>query len=313
MYRFVLHKSDGATSLEEEYKRIFSSKILVTKAKNWDAVKVAYPCLSFVSGMAYKDILMASFDKLVEIYYQYVQMNISEALRTEINKRIKKCFPYKSQSSKIMKFFESHTKHTRATTCPYCDCHEINVYPQSGLNRDYHLDHYLDKGVCPIVALSLHNLVPVCSSCNTTKSAQTFGGDEAVTKKLSPWNPHYDFDSNACFKITSKGDEIFNIQTEDFCKKVKVDIEFTDAQYKNETDVTKILQRIYANKKTLSDESLSLYIWFILLNAKKKLEAIDPCLGLWAKAYAKTSTPEERQEGYRKSFDKFKRDIARMQ
>ena len=301
MYRFVLHKSDGATSLEEEYKRIFSSKILVTKARKWDAVKVAYPCLSFVSGMAYKDILMASFDKLVEIYYQYVHMNISDALRTEINKRIKKCFPYKSQSSKIMRFFE------------YCDSHEINVYPQSGMNRDYHLDHYLDKGVCPIVALSLHNLVPVCSSCNTTKSAQTFGGDEAVTKKLSPWNPNYDFDSNACFKITSQGNDTFNIQTVDFCKKVKVDIEFKDAQYKSETDVTKILKRIYANKKTLSDESLSLYIWFILLKAKQKMEAIDPSLGLWAKAYAKTSTPEERQEGYRKSFDKFKRDIARMQ
>ena len=311
MYRFVLHKSDGATSLDEEYKSIFSSKILVTKAKKWDAVKEAYPCLSFVSGMAYKDILMAPFDKLVEIYYQYVQMNISEALRKEINKRIKKCFPYKSQSSKIMRFFESHTKHTRATTCPYCDCHEINVYPQPGLNRDYHLDHYLDKGVCPIIALSLHNLVPVCSSCNTTKGAQTFGGEETVTKKLSPLNPNYDFDSSACFKLTSQEEDTFKIQTEEFCKKVKVDIEFTDAQYKNETDVTKILRRIYANKKTLSNKDLVDYISFVL-SIKKRLSLYDAPIVSWANRYMQTSTQEERQKGVRNSDDKFKRDIARI-
>lgn len=311
MYRFSLHKSNGANSLEEEYKSIFSSKILVTKAKKWDAIKVAYPCLSFVSNMAYDAILVAPFDRLVEIYYQYIHMNITEELREDIDERIKECFPYKSQSIKIMEFFESHTEHTRATTCPYCDCHEINVYPQQGLNRDYHLDHYLDKGVCPIVAISLHNLVPVCSSCNTTKGAQTFGGDAIVSKLLSPWNPNYDFDSKACFKITPKGGDTFSIQTEDFCKKVKVDIEFEDAQYKNETDVTKIMRRIYANKKTLSNKELVDYLFFVL-SVKQKLSLYDASFVAWANRYMQTSTEEERQNGIRIRYDKFKRDISNM-
>lgn len=236
-------------------------------------------------------------------------MQLSEKQRKKIDDAMKDCFPYKSQSSKIMSFIEAHLEHTQATTCPYCDYHEINIYHRDGMRRDYHLDHYLDKGKCPVLALSLHNLVPVCASCNTVKLERTFGSDEWTTKFLSPMNPNYDFDNSVHFVLTTKED-ICKIKTEEFCKQIQVSLSYGDDTYKAETDITDIIRRIYNNEKTLSHGELVKLIYFVLVGFKQTYGSADPMFASFADMFLKSSTVEERAKGLRHSFDKFKRDIS---
>lgn len=45
----------------------------------------------------------------------------------------------------------------------------INVYTETGkgvAKRQFDIDHFLPKGKCPPVALSLFNFVPSCPVCN---------------------------------------------------------------------------------------------------------------------------------------------------
>lgn len=307
MYRFTLHRKRGG--LRAAYLAIFTSQFKTAKANQLAIAIQNNPCLSFLNGLTYDDILTAPYNKLVEIFYQY--MAIAEPTRLVLNATLKRCFPYKSQSSSIMDFIERHAKMTQATTCPYCDCNEINVYHRSGVHRDYHLDHYLDKGRCPIVALSLHNFVPVCSACNTTKKSQTFGKIPSITKRLSPLNPHYDFDRNAYFYLNPKKEDILKIKSEEWCKKIKIDLH-TEKRYGEEVKVTKILRRIYNNKKSLARQKLNEYISFVCEEFETTYGAINPRFALWARSYMKTSTEEERQKGLRQQFDKFKRDIMKL-
>ena len=58
--------------------------------------------------------------------------------------------------------------------CPYCQAAHINFHMepslakgQAGLEMRPPLDHYLPKGKYPYLAVSLNNLIPSCSQCNS--------------------------------------------------------------------------------------------------------------------------------------------------
>lgn len=60
----------------------------------------------------------------------------------------------------------------------------------------FDLDHFLPKSKCPLVALSLYNLVPSCAVCNEKlKSKDEIGGlDANLWLKFSPTSQTYNFD-----------------------------------------------------------------------------------------------------------------------
>lgn len=64
------------------------------------------------------------------------------------------------------------------------------------LKNHFDLDHFLPKSQCPIVGLSLYNLVPSCTVCNEKlKRADELGGnDRDKLLKLSPTSDLYSFD-----------------------------------------------------------------------------------------------------------------------
>lgn len=58
-------------------------------------------------------------------------------------------------------------KELGVTVCPYCNRNYINSRKtRIGAN----FDHYYDKSTYPFFALTLSNLIPCCTTCNTTKT-----------------------------------------------------------------------------------------------------------------------------------------------
>jgi len=83
----------------------------------------------------------------------------------------------------------------------------INKYSINKANKSknhFTLDHFLPKGVHFYFALSLYNLIPCCSSCNSKfKLRQEFDIDPA-TALLSPTSPDFILEKNPLFKLYFK-------------------------------------------------------------------------------------------------------------
>ncbi len=167
-----------------------------------------------------KDLLCGDFEKLLEI---------KEKIGTKFSSKnniIKQLFNYdKSDKSlklkisklqpKISKFFR---KNITVHTCYYCNIDFINKFNTKNEVKDaFTLDHFLDKGKYPYLALSLYNLVPSCYVCNSkikkTKEINT----------LSPTSKNFDFDKRVKFKTFMQSQNLIINTENDFTLLLKED------------------------------------------------------------------------------------------
>ena len=58
----------------------------------------------------------------------------------------------------------------QVTVCPYCNRNFVNSTNERTMCD---LDHFYDKETYPILAVSFHNLVPVCHACNHAKASKS--------------------------------------------------------------------------------------------------------------------------------------------
>ena len=151
-----------------------------------------------------KNMMILPFTELATIYDTYVALKLSE--KNDLHLSLKELFSYtKSKGGKfnalsdsIISFFKNNGFEIH--TCHYCDMTYINYfqYKESDKKRtQFDLDHVLDKGRCPLVALSLYNLVPACPTCNGPhiKGKRVMNVTLEQRKKLSP--------SSTCLLYTS--------------------------------------------------------------------------------------------------------------
>lgn len=78
------------------------------------------------------------------------------------------------------------------------------LFPRSVSKNHFDLDHVLDKGSCPITALSLMNFVPSCQVCNQKLKKSVPLGDRSTNRPiehLSPTSPLFDFDNKVELRI----------------------------------------------------------------------------------------------------------------
>ena len=203
----------GKRTLEKDYLKVFagwnfSKKLTGLKRRN-------SPKISFVTFPRFdaEKILTYSFSKLVGIYYQYLaweEKHIPDVKeRKKFRAKLANIYKYSNKwDSKIAAFFSAPANGFVIHTCHYCDMAYINTYSiekvvgkkrktKTEINRQYDLDHVLDKAKCPIIALSLYNFVPACTVCNERiKGGKLIGGNKSEVLILSPTNPHFDFDKN---------------------------------------------------------------------------------------------------------------------
>lgn len=202
-------------NLAKAYLKIFSD--IDSMNKTWKNLRIQIKCtdanLFKLLPADIKKLLIMDYEKLVDIYESYVSLTIPHAL----SERLKVLFSYEAHTfgkytsttlrNKISVFFMNHADDMHLYTCHYCNMAYINTYSKSGRKRNhYDLDHVLDKGRCPIVALSFFNVVPVCPVCNgRIKSVRQMKISADVKKKLSPTSRLYDFDNNVTLWVDHVG------------------------------------------------------------------------------------------------------------
>ena len=156
------------------------------------------------------DLLCGSFEELQAIQNRLGNM----AERADV----KALFNYetKFQQNVISKFFENHIE---VHTCYFCNIEFINKFTTSDkkIKNGFTLDHYISKGDYPYLALSLYNLIPSCSTCNS----KVKGVDEI--NNLSPSSSNFAFDTKVKFKTFMTNENLQINKEQDFELMLKED------------------------------------------------------------------------------------------
>lgn len=204
MYRFLSSKS--LRDVNNAYLALYRNKKSFNK-KFSDAV-MACPEIAglFSLGTKGMDLLTYDFSRLVELYYNYKKtLNDlhNNARVKEINDKFKAIFNYDSHREKIRRFLSDPNNGFEIHNCVYCDLNKVKGYTRADgkRNLEFHADHVLDKGLCPLVALSIHNFVPSCPTCNESplKGVKPLGNTKADTLKISPKSATNKFETEVKF------------------------------------------------------------------------------------------------------------------
>lgn len=205
MYQFFSKLSDSI--INQRYKDIYGQ--LNNLNKKFSRALNDYPAFQIIFTDTFKgeDMLTLSFPQLVKIYYKYKEIINDFPLneKKEINTRFSSIYNYNSHRSKIREFISNPDNKFEIFNCVYCDLKQVKGYefPKGKYNREFHADHVLDKGTCPLVGLSIHNFVPSCPVCNEAplKGTNELGKTKEDTLILSPKSKFNKFNDKVKFKI----------------------------------------------------------------------------------------------------------------
>ena len=209
---------------DDYYHLISTSTMQKFKNRTFESYYNQY-IKSKLGGYELRDLLCGEYEKLVEIKekvgtkYSY-QKNIVKAF-----------FNYDKSKGKLTKlqpkistFFEENVE---VHTCYFCNIVFINRFKKSDgkFKNGFTLDHYIDKGKYPFLALSLYNLIPSCYICNTKVK-----GIHPI-ETLSPSSEHFDFKNKVKFKTFIQNSNLQIDSEEDFALLLKEDFSDIYEQY----------------------------------------------------------------------------------
>ena len=161
------YKSIFATDLADKVTKRGRKRLgLESKWKNW---KRKYGCVRALNN-SFADLLTMDFEDLALFYEAFLRVCSKKIFTSKSLHDLQDIFKYTNKyDSKISAFFKRHADELKIYTCHYCDMAYINVYTENGKSvakSQFDIDHFLPKGKCPPVALSLFNFVPSCPVCN---------------------------------------------------------------------------------------------------------------------------------------------------
>mgnify|MGYP000845743009 FL=1 len=237
MYKFV--SSQDKRALHRAYNQLYVQDL----DKKWDKWVRSCPRLAgaMFPGMTAKKLLTADFKKLVDVYFHYRNYinGLTDIQAKEVNDAAKKVFTYTSFKDNIRDFLLNPDNKFEIWNCVYCDMAKVSPFDHKGKRvRRFDTEHVLDKGNCPLVALSLYNFVPSCATCNgpAIKGTQTIGDTKDEIVKLSPTNPAYNFWNNVLFVVNPKATIAWK-KREDIPDNFEIDFVYKDATYKKSVDL----------------------------------------------------------------------------
>lgn len=209
-----------------------------------------------------KKLMTLPYTQLAEIYDTYIALRLEEKSRLHL--KLKELFSYTKDkggrfnalSDSIIGFFKDKNNGFEIHTCHYCDMTYINYFQyeevtRKGIRTQFDLDHVLDKGRCPLVALSLYNLVPACPTCNGPhiKGKRVMDVTLSQRQKLSPTSNLYDFDNQVKIWLCPKAEKVPNT---DFLKHLDdYELDFdtlSDADYDKEINFLYLRERYNYHK-----------------------------------------------------------------
>lgn len=212
-YKYYLKEKDfeiDTNLIIKIYEPIFSDKNENLAQKFLRNKKENYIFRFIFWKITLKEILLSKDEEIVcliqKIDKRFNKLSIKH--REAISKRIMNIFKYKDkyQSSVLTPFF---TKNFNFRTCFYCNKDFITNFNATKEVSTFQLDHFFDKGTYPYLALSFYNLIPSCSTCNSSKvkgSKNTFTHDNNVgifnnETCIAPNDEKFDFDQKVKFKL----------------------------------------------------------------------------------------------------------------
>lgn len=251
MFRFV--SSKNPVELEKAYLAKYNIGLLQNKL---EILMLKYPDIKSVlpDDITAKKLLIGNFKYLVKVYLaftHYINGKNQKEKTAICAEFVEGGFNYKNHSEKIAAFLMDKNNGFDIYNCVYCDLVNVGIFIKSNGNpvRRFETEHVLDKGICPLVALSLYNFVPSCKTCNSAalKGGNTIGDTEDEIVKLSPTVDGYDFDGNVKFdvKIVTPGAE--NLDAVSHADDFEIDFIIKENVYKKSIDLFELKQR-YNNK-----------------------------------------------------------------
>lgn len=187
-------------------------------------------------------ILIAKFEDLARMYSAYKGLNISDANDIDI----RKVFKYNGHwQSEISDFFRTNTDIMGISTCCYCETAYVNAYQVGNRMRShFDLDHFFPKCKCPILSLSLFNLVPSCQICNERlKRNEILGNNSQEWLLLSPTSDQYAFEKNVKIHVLPNQKAYFCMRYQDNPDKFSIRFNTTMTTYE------KVIEMFHLNER----------------------------------------------------------------
>jgi len=131
--------------------------------------------------------------------------------------------------------------------CIYCNRNYISNYSKNKVKTaTFTLDHFHQKDKYPIFSLSLYNLIPSCSVCNTS-----IKNTQSLNHYNNPHSDSYNFHELARFKLQGS-DSVKLISTNVECKKYIRDFKINEIYDIHSTEIKDIINR----RRTFNDKQI---------------------------------------------------------
>lgn len=207
--------------LIDDYKAIFTDALADKVLKNgntqfgietkWNDWKQKYDKMNTLNCTA-EYLLTAPFDELVDIFVKFKALGYKPSPKRQpphpALDTLADIFKYTSGfDGAIADFFIGHADLLQIHTCYYCEMSYVNTYTylENGKlekKRQFDVDHFLPKAVCPCLGLSLFNFVPSCQVCNSRIKLENLPSDVPdELKVLSPSSSNADFETNIAVRL----------------------------------------------------------------------------------------------------------------
>ncbi|MEB3800184.1 hypothetical protein INQ45_03590 [Flavobacterium columnare] len=196
-------------------------------------------------------------------------------------------------------------------TCFYCNIDFINVFQaDNGENKNhYTLDHIFPKGEYPFFSISLFNLVPCCSPCNSKfKHTKEFKID-AILTKIVPSSEQYALNDLIEFRLKDAQDFLSKKDKNDLT------VELTNLKRKGKENdsidkylsIFKLKGRYESHKEKAKDiiEKRENY-------SETQINEMSKLLSISSNQIKKDIFGKECFETNNEPFEKYKQDIAKQ-
>lgn len=252
MYRFV--SSVNPVLLKRAYLREYNVELL---QKKLEKLMVAYPEIKAVlpDDMTARKLLVGSFRYLAKVYCAftgYVNDKTDDEKKAIITAFADGGFKYSSHEAKIGMFLKDTANGFEIHNCVYCDLEDVTTFTKADGTkvRKFETEHVLDKGECPLVALSLYNFVPSCGTCNgpAVKGTKTIGDTEDEIARLSPSAEGYDFNGKVRFEVKIKNPNAADLEAITHIEDYEVDFDVQEPIYQKSIDLFELKGRYNVDK-----------------------------------------------------------------
>lgn len=252
MYRFV--SSVNPVVLKMAYLREYNVNLLQSKL---DDLMAAYPEIKAVlpDDMKARKLLVGNFRYLTKVYCAftgYLNAKMDDEKAVIIKAFVDGGFKYSSHESKIGRFLKNPANGFEIHNCVYCDLEDVTTFTKADGTkvRKFETEHVLDKGICPLVALSLYNFVPSCGICNgpAVKGTKTIGDNENEIARLSPSAEGYDFEGKVRFEVKITNPNASDLKATTHIDDYEVDFDVQEAIYQKSIDLFELKGRYNVDK-----------------------------------------------------------------